>query len=346
MKATDFITLKDINSIKIEPEERFFSATDMEIKQGLTSDIYFVRTRDLLRSLGLDKTEVTAEVFSSKAGILAGMDEAKFLLRNRDLEIWALPEGAKMSEKEVVMTIKGRYSDFGVYETPLLGILASSSGWATAAYHCKHAAGERKVVCYGARHLHPSVAPVMERAAVVGGADDCSCILGALILGRAPVGTVPHAAFLIVGDTVELAKAYDRFVPEDAPRIILVDTFKDEAEEALRVAEALGDNLDGIRLDTPGERGGVTAGLVKETRARLDQAGFENVQIIVSGGLSPERIEALAEAGANAFGVGSFIARAPAIDMTMDLKEVRGKALAKRGRIPGISKNERLVKLS
>ncbi len=330
--------------MQVESTGRFFSATDLEIEKGLTSDIYFVRTRDLLDSLELGETVVTAEIFSSKEGVLAGIDEALHLLRNRDLEIWALPEGSKISAKEVVMRIKGRYCDFGVYETPLLGILASSSGWATAANQCKQAAGNQAVVCYGARHLHPSVAPVMERAAVVGGADDCSCILGALLLGRAPVGTIPHAAFLIVGDTVELAKAYDRFVPEDAPRVILVDTFKDEAEEALRVAEALGSNLNGIRLDTPGERGGVTAGLVRETRARLDQAGFNKVKIVVSGGLNPERIITLAEAGADAFGVGSFIARAPAIDMTMDLKEVRDKAVAKRGRIPGISKNERLVK--
>ncbi len=344
MKATEFITLKDISSMQVESTGRFFSATDLEIEKGLTSDIYFVRTRDLLDSLELGETVVTAEIFSSKEGVLAGIDEALHLLRNRDLEIWALPEGSKISAKEVVMRIKGRYCDFGVYETPLLGILASSSGWATAANQCKQAAGNQAVVCYGARHLHPSVAPVMERAAVVGGADDCSCILGALLLGRAPVGTIPHAAFLIVGDTVELAKAYDRFVPEDAPRVILVDTFKDEAEEALRVAEALGSNLNGIRLDTPGERGGVTAGLVRETRARLDQAGFNKVKIVVSGGLNPERIITLAEAGADAFGVGSFIARAPAIDMTMDLKEVRDKAVAKRGRIPGISKNERLVK--
>ncbi len=345
MKATEFITLKDIAAMDIEPKGRFFSATDLEIERGLTSDIYFVRTRDLLNSLGLADTEVTAEVFSSKEGILAGMDEALHLLRNRELDIWALPEGSEMSAKEVVMRIRGSYSDFGVYETPLLGFLASSSGWATAARQCKQAAGDRTVVCYGARHLHPSVAPVMERAAVTGGADASSCILGALLMGRAPVGTVPHAAFLIVGDTVELAKAYDRFVPEGDPRIILVDTFKDETEDALRVAEALGSRLNGIRLDTPGERGGVTAGLVRETRARLDQAGFEHVRIVVSGGLQPERITALAEAGADSFGVGSYIARAPAIDMTMDLKEVHGKAVAKRGRIPGIIGNDRLVKV-
>lgn len=346
MKATEFVTLKDIASMEIRSSGRFFSATDVEIEQGLTSDIYFVRTRDLLTKMGLADTAVTAEIFTSREGVLAGMEEVIYLLRNRDLEIWALPEGVAMESKEVVMRIRGRYSDFGIYETPLLGLLASSSGWATAARNCKTAAAERRVICYGARHLHPAVAPVMERAAVIGGADGCSCILGALLLGRAPVGTIPHAAFLIAGDTVKLAKAYDRFVPEDAPRIILVDTFKDEAEEALRVAEALKDKLNGIRLDTPGERGGVTAGLVRETRARLDQAGFEHVQIVVSGGLNLERITTLAEAGADAFGVGSFISRAPAIDMTMDIKEVQGKALAKRGRIPGITDNERLVKIN
>ena len=342
MEEHDFITLEKIKEIKIKPQSRLFSATEKEIEQGLTSDIYFVRTRDLLRSLNLADTVVTADIFSSRSGVLAGIDEALYLLRHRELKIWALREGDTLDSKEVVLRIKGRYGDFCIYETPLLGILASSSGWATAAGQCKEAAGGRKVISYGARHLHPAVAPVMERAAVIGGADDCSCIIAALNLNRAPVGTVPHAAFLIVGDTVELAKAYDEFVPEDSPRIILVDTFKDEAEEALRVARALGKRLSGIRLDTPGERGGVTPGLVKEVRARLDQAGFEHVQITVSGGLNPERIALLAEAGADMFGVGSYISRAPAIDMTMDLKEVNGKPIAKRGRIPGIVENERL----
>lgn len=346
MKGKDFITLEDVATIEVKADARYFSASGAEIEKGLTSDIYFIRTRDLLGSMNLADTVVTAEIFSSKGGTLAGIDETLYMLRNRDLEIWALSEGEKMSAKEVVMRIKGRYSDFGIYETALLGILSSSSGWATAAGECKEAAGGRTVISYGARHLHPSVAPVMERAAVIGGADACSCVLGALLLGRAPVGTVPHAAFLIAGDTVELAKAYDKFVPEEAQRIILVDTFKDEAEEALRVAEALGQNLNGIRLDTPGERGGVTAGLVKEVRARLDQAGHEHVQIIVSGGLNIERIASLAEAGADVFGVGSYISRAPAIDMTMDLKEVSNLAVAKRGRIPGITDNKRLQKIN
>lgn len=184
----------------------------------------------------------------------------------------------------------------------------------------------------------------MERAALIGGASSCSCILGAKLLGREPAGTVPHAAVLLIGDTVETALLYDHVMPENSPRVILVDTFKDEAAEALRVAAALKERLTGVRLDTPSERGGVTADLVKEVRARLDQAGYTHVRIIVSGGLTAERIAALAEAGADAFGVGSFISGARAIDMTMDIKEVEGKPIAKRGRIPGITDNPRLIR--
>ena len=113
----------------------------------------------------------------------------------------------------------------------------------------------------------------------------------------------------------------------------------------MRLAESLGDKLGAVRLDTPGERGGVTADLVREMRYRLDKAGFKHVKIVVSGGLNPERIKLLSQAGADVFGVGSYIAHAIPMDMTMDLKEVNGKPIAKRGRLPGILENKRLVKI-
>jgi nicotinate phosphoribosyltransferase len=185
----------------------------------------------------------------------------------------------------------------------------------------------------------------MERAAVIGGASNASCILAAKLLGREPSGTIPHAAIIVAGDTVSVARVYDEIMPPDSPRIILVDTFRDEAEEALAVAEALGRSLEGVRLDTPGERGGVTAALVNEVRKRLDQKGYGFVKIFVSGGLTPERIRELSDAGADAFGVGSYISGASPIDMTMDLKMVDGRPVAKRGRIPGIIENPKLVRM-
>ncbi|GAJ05776.1 unnamed protein product, partial [marine sediment metagenome] len=151
----------------------------------------------------------------------------------------------------------------------------------------------------------------------------------------------------VMGDTVKATVAFDKHTPPEVPRISLVDTFKDEAEESLRVAEALGEKLNSVRLDTPSERGGVTADLVKEVRARLDLAGFKHVKIFVSGGIDPERITYFLESGApvDGFGVGRYISGAKPIDFTADLHEVDGKPIAKRGRIPGITPNPRLKRV-
>lgn len=338
-------SLAAVRDYSPEPGRKFVSATHEEIVAGLTTDIYFVRTMEILEHLGLASTPVVAEVFTSRAGLMAGNGEALALLDGLGLEVWALPEGERFSEREVVLRLEGPYSAFGPYETPLLGILASTSGWATAAAECREAAGNKPFICFGSRHLHPAVAPVMERAAIVGGASGASCVLAAKVAGIEPSGTIPHAAVLIAGDTLAVAETYDRTMPPEAPRIVLVDTFQDEAVETLRVARRLGERLHGVRLDTPGERGGVTPELVAEVRARLDQEGYGHVKIFVSGGLDPERIRLLAAAGADAFGVGSYISRARPIDMTMDLKVVDGRPVAKRGRIPGITPNPRLEKV-
>jgi len=338
-------TLEQVKSLQVNKERRLFSAQHEEIINGATTDIYFIKTQEILAKKGLEDTRAVAEIFPRSGGIMAGVPEVLGLLRDLPVEVWSLEEGQAFAEKEVIMRIAGKYSDFGIYETAVLGILASSSGWATAARKVKEAAGGKRVLCFGARHVHPAVAPVMERAAMVGGVDGASCILGAKLAGAEPSGTVPHAVFLIMGDSVKVARAYHEIMPPGEPRTVLVDTFKDEAEEALLVAAALGRNLHGIRLDTPSERGGVTPALVREVRCRLDQAGFGYVNIFVSGGLDPERIVRLKEAGADAFGVGSYISGASPIDMTMDLKEVDGRPIAKRGRIPGIIPNERLKKV-
>jgi nicotinate phosphoribosyltransferase len=188
------------------------------------------------------------------------------------------------------------------------------------------------------------VTDVLDYASIVGGCVGASTPAGARLAGLNPTGTMPHSLVLIFGDTVEAAIAFDRDLGPDVPRIVLIDTFKDEAEEALRVAHALGDRLYGIRLDTPAERGRVTAELVTEIRARLDLEGFTHVRIVVSGGLSPDRIRYFGEAGApvDSFAVGSYISGAAPIDFTGDIKEIDGRPIAKRGRIPGRTESPRL----
>ena len=345
MSTASIETLKDVASVEVSPD-RLPSATHEEILNGLTTDIYFIRTRDLLDHMGLLNTPVVAEVFARRSGIFAGAEETARLLRGKNVRIDAVPEGTPFKPKDTLMRLTGPYGAFGMYETTLLGMLASSTSWATAARECVEAADGKPVLCFGARHVHPAVAPVMERIAVkVGGCAGASCILGAKLLGQNPSGTIPHAAILMAGDTLKLAKVYDEITPAGETRVVLVDTFKDESEEALRVAQALGAHLGAIRLDTPSERGGVTPELIREVRYRLDMAGFKHVKIVATGGLTSERIRVLSGAGADTFGVGSYICHGAQIDMTLDLKEVDGKPVAKRGRLPGPLDNPLLVRV-
>ena len=324
-----------------------------EILSGDSADVYFARASEILEREGLDPM-VTMEVFTREPAVLCGIDEAKNLLGHvlaecdpAEVSIEALEDGDEIGPKEIVLRIRARYRTFGLYETAFLGMLAQSTGWATAARECVAVAAPQPVISFGARHVHPDIVDVLDYAAIVGGCVGASTPAGARLAGLNPTGTMPHSLVLIFGDTVEAALAFDRDLGPDVPRIVLVDTFKDEAEEALRVAHALGDRLYGIRLDTPSERGRVTADLVHEVRARLDQAGFHHVKIVVSGGLNPERIRYFKESGApvDSFAVGSYISGATPIDFTGDIKEIDGRPIAKRGRIPGVTESPRLKRV-
>jgi len=327
---------------KFEPSQAVLS--------GETADIYFARTVDILKKEKLNPI-ATMQVFSSRAGILCGIEEVRTLLARvlpeDEREVWALGEGEAIDRKEVVLRITAPYQSYGLYETAICGILAHCTGWATAAKECVDAAAGIPVISFGARHVHPSVAGVMDYSAVVGGCQGCSSIAGAKLAGIEPSGTMPHALIIVIGDTVKATLAFDKYMPPEVPRVSLVDTFKDEAEESLLVAQALGDRLNSVRLDTPHERGGVTIDLVKEVRGRLDLAGFKNVKIFISGGIDAEQIKKFVEekAPADGFGVGSYITSAKPIDFTADLHEIEGKPIAKRGRIPGITPNPRLKRI-
>lgn len=319
---------------------------DPTILDGDTADIYFLRARQVLQAGGINP-RVTMEIFPSGSGILAGMREAIGLLQRvlpTGSEVWAMEEGEAISPKLVVLRITAPYLSFGIYETAILGVLAHESGWATAARTCVEAAAGLPVASFGARHVHPLVAAHMDHAAVTGGCVACSSVLGARLAGVDAAGTMPHTLIMLMGETLLALRAFDQIMPAGVPRVALVDTFHDEAEEALLLADALGERLDGIRLDTPRERGGVTPDLVREVRVRLDQAGHGHVKILVSGGVTPDRIARFRAANApvDSYGVGSAISGAPPIDFTGDIKEIEGRSVAKRGRIPGLTPNSAL----
>jgi len=317
----------------------FHISTEEEIKKGKTSDVYFYRAREILQAEGVDKrvrAEFVLKKFpeSWKWGVLAGIEECACLLTGLGASVDSLEEGTIFATGQPVMTIEGRYLDFGIYETALLGLLCQASGIATKAARCKKAAEGRPVISFGARRMHPALAPMIERSAYIGGCDGVAAVVSADLLGIEPSGTMPHAPVLLMGDTVKAAVAFHRVIDPKVARVALIDTFGDEKFEAIEVAAALGTSLYGVRLDTPSSRRGDMVALLREVRWELDLRGYDYVRLFVSGGLDEKEISELNPA-ADAYGVGTAISNAPVLDFAMDVVEIEGRPIAKRGKLSG-----------
>jgi nicotinate phosphoribosyltransferase len=324
----------------------FHTSSEGEIKQGGTTDVYFVRTKQVLEARSLEKTHVTAEVTSGNLpenwpwGVLCGVEELARLFEGIPVDVYSMPEGAAFYStdykgfREPVVRIEGPYGEFCVYETPLLGLICQASGIATRAARIRKIAKNRNLISFGIRRMHPAVSPMIDRAAFIGGFDAVSCLAGAKAIETKPVGTMPHALIIVIGDQIEAWKAFDSVVEDDVPRVALVDTYSDEKMEAIMAAETL-KNLKAVRLDTPSSRKGDFAELVREVRWELDLRGYDYVQIFVSGGLNEESVKQLSEAGAEAFGVGTYVSNSPTVNFAMDIVEMNGELCAKRGKLGG-----------
>jgi len=324
---------------------RFYIADEASILKGEITDVYFDRAVRTLEHLGFKEVKVRMEIHSYglpkdyQWAVFSGLEEVLNLLEGKDVTVYAMPEGTLFKEIEPVMIIEGNYLDFGVYETAFLGILRHYSSISTKAARIKRLALDKTVLFFGLRALHPAIAPMVDRAAYIGGCDGVSGAFNEKTIGVKPSGTMPHALMLSVGDNVKAWKAFHEAMPPDVPRIILADTFEDERTEALKAAQLLKDKLYGIRLDTPSSRRGNFRKIVQEVRWTLNIHGFTNVKIYVSGGIDEDDIIQLRDI-VDGFGVGTSIANpSEGVDFSADIVEKfeNGKWIpfTKRGKWPG-----------
>jgi nicotinate phosphoribosyltransferase len=321
------------------PKRPFHTADDAEIKRGEVSDVYFSRTVEILRHRK-DRKRVKAEIYLKSLpddwqwGILAGIQEVAALLEGVPVDVRAMEEGTVFAPYQPVLVVEGTYVEWAQYETALLGLLCQASGIATKAARCKKAAGERQVISFGARRMHPTLAPMIERNAFIGGCDGVAVTKSAELIEADPTGTIPHSLVLMIGDTVEALKAFHEVIDPKVRRVALIDTLQDEKFEAIRVAQALGKDLFAVRLDTPSSRRGDFYRIIEEVRWELNLRGFEHVKIIVSGGIDEYEILRLNPL-VDAYGVGTSIANAPVLNFALDIMEIEGKPVAKRGKWSG-----------
>lgn len=310
------------------------------IRSGRATDAYFLRTERALDAAGRNPTvvaEVTARQFPTGTfDLLNGVADAIHLLAGLPIDVDAIPDG-RLVDGGPVMRITGPYRAFARHETSLLGFLSQATGFATSALAVRRAAPTTPMFSFGARHVHPSLAAVVERAALTAGFDGVSHVAGADRLGREAVGTMPHSLVICFGREGRAAawQAFDDAVDADVPRIAICDTFSDEVEEVREAVIVLGDALDAVRIDTTASRRGNFAHILREIRWTLDSMGRDDVEIVASGGIDETTIDAI-DAVVDAYGIGSAITNADPVDFALDIVAVDGEAIAKRGKLPGV----------
>jgi nicotinate phosphoribosyltransferase len=343
------------------------------IREGYYSDAYFNFTKELLEAEG-NCPRVTMQVFQKEHSILGGIDEAIAVLKLcsgqsseqgwqdgwDQLVVHALHEVDEVEPFETVMTIEGSYALFAHLETVYLGSLARRSLVMRNVHDVVDAAGGKPILFMPARHDHWLVQTGDGWAAHVAGAIGVSTDAQASWWGGRGVGTVPHGLIAAYGgDTVAAARAFANRFSGEMNVTVLVDFANDSVNTALEVADALGDQLWGVRLDTS-ERlvdrslwhdmgdfrpTGVNEVLVRRVREALDAAGHERVKIVVSGGFTASRIREFERSGVpvDSYGVGSSLLRG-SDDFTADVVLVEGKPCAKVGR--GHRPNPRLERVT
>ena len=317
----------------------FDIVSEEAIKDGRATATYFARTEQTLEHAGKNPhvvAELTADQFPTGAfELLAGVKDAAHLLDGLPLDVDALPEGT-LFDGGPVLRLEGNYVDFARHESPLLGFLSHASGIATAALESRVTVPDSRLLSFGTRHVHPAIGAMVERSALVGGVDGFSVIEAERLLGQEAGGTMPHALMICFGRGNQEAAwhAFDEAMDEEVPRVALCDTYSDEKDEVVRAVEALGDRLDGIRLDTTGSRRGDFRHIVREVRWELAARDLSQTDILLSGGLTPTELRELRDV-ADGFGVGGYIANADPVDFALDIVEVDGEPAAKRGKLSG-----------
>ena len=333
-----------------------------KIREGYYSDAYFNHTKALLETEG-HRPSVLMQVFQKHESVLGGIDEALAILRLcsgergpdggwtdgwHALDVRALHEGDEIAPMEPVLTIEGDYALFAHLETVYLGVLARRTMIMRNVRAVVDAAGGKPIFYFPARHDHWLVQTGDGWAAHVAGAIGVSTDAQASWWGGRGIGTVPHSLIATYGgDTVEASRRFADHFHDEMNITVLVDFENHSVRTAVAVADALGDKLWGVRLDTSEhlideslleEMGdfrptGVNERLVDKVRSALDRAGHPDVRIVASGGFDADRIRAFEERGVpvDAYGVGSSLIRGEN-DFTADVVLVNGKPCAKAGR--------------
>lgn len=230
-------------------------------------------------------------------------------LRNFKFEcdVWAMPEGTPVFPGEPLVVVRGPVAQAQIIETMVLLTINHQSLIATKANRIVRAADGRAVAEFGSRRAHSyDSSNYGARATYIAGCTGTANTLTGRDFAVPVMGTMAHSWVQLFPEEIDAFRAYAKAYPDNC--YLLVDTYDTLNEGIPNAIQIFNEEVvsrgfrpKGIRIDS-----GDLAYLSKEARILLDEAGFEDCQIMVSGGLDEHLIEDLINQGAKAdsFGVG------------------------------------------
>lgn len=263
-------------------------------------------------------------------------------------DVWAIPEGTPVFPGEPLITIKGPIIEALFLETMVLLNMNHQCLIATKAARVVRAAQKRAVLEFGSRRAQGADAAIYgTRAAYIGGVTGTANTITDRAMAIPATGTMAHSWIQLFGDEKEAFRAYAELYPDRCT--LLIDTYdvldsgiKNAIEVFNEVILPKGFRPKGVRIDS-----GDMAYLSKKVRDILDEAGFDDCQIIASGGLDEYIIQDLLVQGAkiDAFGVGERLITAKSDPVFGGVYKL--VAIEKNGKIePRIKISENVEKIT
>lgn len=242
-----------------------------------------------------------------------------------DLEFYALEEGTIFFQNEPVLQVEGPLPKAQLIETLAINLIHFETLIASKAVRNYIAAKGKTLVDFGLRRAHSPMAGLLSaRACYIGGFSGTSNLQAGMLYGIPVFGTMAHSYIMVFDQEEEAFRAFAKSFPDRV--FLLIDTYNtvEGAKKALKLLKE-GINVLGVRIDS-----GDIPELCREVRKILDQEGFKDVKILVSGGVDEYDIERWVSEGVpiDAFGVGTKLltsADAPYLDIAYKIVEYEGK---------------------
>jgi nicotinate phosphoribosyltransferase len=221
--------------------------------------------------------------------------------------IRAIPEGTVVFPNEPLLQVSGSLIECQMVESILLCHMNFQTLVATKAARIWEAADHGTIIEFGLRRAQgPDGALSACRAAIIGGADGTSNLLGAALLRVPAKGTHAHSWIQSFGSELDAFRSFARSFPDEC--ILLVDTYdtlKSGIPNAIRVAKELeqqGHRLVGIRIDS-----GDLAFLSRSARQMFEREGLTYLKIVASNELDEYLISDIRAQGGkiDIWGVGT-----------------------------------------